>query len=171
MNAGEAESSWTGKHDQSGRVFPASVDEEHAWSAAFISYVMRIAGAGDRFPYAANHATYVNAAAAGRSPILRAHAPEAYAPKLGDLLCHGRHWATRLRFADLPTRDLWPGHCAIVVGGEPRLLDVIGGNVDDAVAMSRVPVDAHGRLVDSNYPWFVVLEVRYDADAEPRADE
>lgn len=34
---------------------------------------MREAGAGDRFPYSANHADYINAAAAGSSLVLRAY--------------------------------------------------------------------------------------------------
>ena len=38
------EESWTGKHDENGGLFPASDDGRYAWSAAFISYVMRIAG-------------------------------------------------------------------------------------------------------------------------------
>jgi hypothetical protein len=43
-------------------VFPASQDANYAWSAAFIDYVMRIAGAGHRFPYSSTHADYINAA-------------------------------------------------------------------------------------------------------------
>jgi hypothetical protein len=62
MNAGSPKAAWTGKHDQHGVVFPASVDGEHAWSAAFVSYVMRIAGAASKFPYSPNHASYINIA-------------------------------------------------------------------------------------------------------------
>ncbi|HLI14278.1 MAG TPA: DUF2272 domain-containing protein [Alphaproteobacteria bacterium] len=177
QDPGAAEAAWTGKHDGDGHVFPFLDDGQYAWSAAFISYVMRIAGAGDRFPYAPNHATYVNAAAAGRSPILRAHSPESYAPKPGDLICRGRFEARSLRFVDLPTRHLWPGHCAIVVAIEGDELSIIGGNVDDAVTLTHVPVTATGMLatpdgtiLDPRYPWFVVLEVLYDAEAEPAAD-
>lgn len=171
------EASWTGKHDAAGAVFPATADDKYAWSAAFISYVMRIAGAGDRFPYSPNHATYVNAAAAGRSPILRAQPPERYAPKPGDLICRGRNSARGLSFDDLPTPDLWPGHCALVVDVRPGLLSVVGGNVNDAVTMKRVPVTPSGMLmnpdrtvVDERSPWFVVLQVLYDAEAEPASD-
>ncbi len=178
IDAGSPESRWTGKHDQAGAVFPAEVDGKFAWSAAFISYVMRISGAGDRFPYAANHATYVNAAAAGKSPVLRARPTESYAPKRGDLLCRGRYTARALRLADLPTSYLWPGHCALVVEARPGTLDVIGGNVYDAVTLSHVPVTSTGTLgnpgepiLDQRDPWFVVLEVLYDADAEPAADQ
>src|SRR5215467_6958261 len=45
------EQNWTGIHDENGIVFPEREDGNYAWSAAFISYVMRIAGAGSRFPY------------------------------------------------------------------------------------------------------------------------
>jgi hypothetical protein len=81
------EVSWTGKHDETGAVFPANVDGNYAWSAAFISYVMRIAGAGSRFPYAESHSTYINLAAAGASAAIKAYPPQAIAPALGDLIC------------------------------------------------------------------------------------
>ncbi len=169
---------WTGKHDAAGQVFPAEEDGRYAWSAAFISYVMRIAGAGSRFPYSANHATYVNAAASGTSPILQAQPPERYAPRAGDLICFGRYKAQALKFADLPTSYIWPGHCSIVVDVQPGMLGVVGGNVDDAVTMSHVPVTDAGMLatqdgatVDQRYPWFVVLRVLYDAEAEPAGSE
>jgi hypothetical protein len=169
---------WTGKHDGSGAVFPASDDELYAWSAAFISYVMRIAGAGPRFPYSPNHATYVNAAAAHRSPILQALPPETYPPRVGDLICFGRHKAAQLKFGDLPTTYIWPGHCAIVVDVQRGTISVIGGNVDDAVTLTHVPVTesgtlatADGTVLDNRFPWFVVLRVLYDAEEEPAGDE
>jgi len=178
QDPGIPEVGWTGKHDQNGRVFPYLEDGEYAWSAAFISYVMRIAGAGSRFPYSPNHSTYVNAAAAHRSPILRAWSPEAYAPKRGDLICRGRLWARKLRLSDLPTADFWPGHCAMVVAVDRETLGTLGGNVNDAVTMVHVPVTSSGTLatpdgavLDQRYHWFVVIEVLYDAEAEPEADK
>lgn len=163
------EARWTGKHDENGRVFPAFDDERFAWSAAFISYVMRMAGAGDRFPYAPNHAAYVNAAASGRSRILTAHPPEGYTPKPGDLVCFGREWATRVRFNDLPTRDFFPGHCAIVVARQDNMLSAVGGNDEDAVTMDHLSITADGRLFSLGraLEWPIVIEVRYDADSEP----
>jgi hypothetical protein len=163
------EARWTGKHDENGRVFPAFDDERYAWSAAFISYVMRIAGAGDRFPYAANHAAYVNAAASRRSSILTAHGPQSYAPKLGDIVCFGREWAAGLRFSDLPTNGYWPGHCAIVVARDGNALSVVGGNDEDAVIMDHLAIASDGGLssVDHRIEWPIVIEVRYDSDTEP----
>ena len=174
----ESAATWTGKHDARGNVFPFTEDERYAWSAAFISYVMRIAGAGTRFPYSPTHSAYVNAAAAGRSPILRAQPPEVYPPKPGDLICRGRYRAEDLTFRDLPTSYLWPGHCGIVVSVAPGTLDIVGGNVEDAVRLTHVPITERGTLgnarepvLDQRYRWFVVLQVLYDAEAEPAWDE
>lgn len=178
LNPDDPPVAWTGKHDARGEVFPAELDGKYAWSAAFISYVMRIAGAGDRFPYSANHASYVNAAAAKIAPALEAERPEAYAPKRGDLICLGRGRASDLRFEDLPTDYVWPGHCAIAVDLQPGVLSVIGGNVDDAVTLTHVPLTATGMLatpegmmLDRRHPWFVVLRVLYDAESEPASDQ
>ena len=71
---GEREQGFTGMHDQNGRVFSAAEDSNFAWSAAFIDYVMRMAGAGRRFPYSPTHSDYINAARqnAGSSlPLVR----------------------------------------------------------------------------------------------------
>ena len=173
----EREGSWTGKHDADGSVFNFEHDGHYAWSAAFISYVMRIAGAGSRFPYSPNHSTYIDAAAAGASPGLRAWPVNGYAPQLGDLICAGRGSGARVQFRDLPTGYGFPAHCALVVARVPGQISVIGGNVDDAVTLTHVPVGADGRLagpdgtvIDTRYPWLWVLQVIYDGEAEADTD-
>jgi hypothetical protein len=168
MNAGQPDNAWTGKHDAAGQVFPVAVNGQYAWSAAFISYVMRIAGAGAKFPYAPNHATYINyaaRAAAGliKDPLLMAEDPDEYAPRLGDLVCFGRGRGRWLTYADLPTDYIFLAHCAIVVGGGPGEVTVIGGNVDDAVTMTHLHADATGRLSNNLNRWFVILRVLYRA--------
>ncbi len=168
QDPGEREVAWTGMHDESGTIFEAGHDSTFAWSAAFISYVMRIAGAGQDFPYSPNHSTYINAAASGTTKMARAYAPQNLAPAQGDLICMGRGRAAALHFADLPTADSFPAHCDIVVQVTPGELSVIGGNVDDAVTMKHVPVgpdgkltDAQGHVLDARYPWMVVLQIAY----------
>ena len=156
---------WTGKHDAQGHEFPRDDDGQYAWSAAFISYVMRIAGAADGFPYSAAHSDYIAAAVAGRTPLLAAHAPAEYSPRPGDLICLGREWASSVSLQNLPATG-YPAHCDIVVASAPGMLSVIGGNVDDAVTLKHIPLAPNGRLADADgvladrrRPWFVVLEL------------
>ena len=181
MPPGSPESRWTGKHDASGREFPAEDDGKYAWSAAFISYVMRIAGAGPAFPYAADHAFYINAAkrmtlGIDHGWLVTAERPNAYAPIPGDLICHGRNEAASLRYDDLPTASLFPAHCDIVVAGPKAgalpgfagpAISVIGGNIQDSVTLRHIPVTADGRLagpdgvvLDQRQTWMTVLRVR-----------
>jgi hypothetical protein len=169
QDAGTPESRWTGKHDENGHEFPPSEDGNYAWSAAFISYVMRIAGAGKAFPYSPSHATYINAARIGGYALV-AERPSAYAPRPGDLICTTRTRNKRPRFDDLPA-GFFPSHCAIVVAAEPGTISIIGGNVDDAVVLTHVPVSETGlltaadaSLLDQRYNWFVVLRVLYEAE-------
>jgi hypothetical protein len=173
MDPGSNESLWTGKHDEYGSEFPAPRDGDYAWSAAFISYIMRIDGAGSRFPYSESHSDYINAAAReslgqGAGYAIRAERPSDYAPQLGDLICTGRDGYSHLKFDDLPTGKFF-SHCDMVVQIQPGTLSVIGGNVDDAVTLKHVPITADGKLagpdgvpLDPRYPWFVVLRVLYD---------
>ena len=165
MNAGPPESRWTGKHDAQGKIFPIAVNGQYAWSAAFISYIMRIAGAGPNFPYAADHATYINyAARPARAKLLIAENPAAYAPQPGDLACFPRGAARNLTFADLPTSYNFPAHCSIVVAVSAGDIDIIGGNVDDAVVLEHVPTNAQGLIADTSRNWFVVLRVLYSEE-------
>ncbi len=162
LDADQTGHGYTGLHDEQGRRFAPERDGAYAWSAAFVSYVMRIAGAGERFPYGASHFIYVNAAVRG-SPILRAEDPERYAPQAGDLVCVARDPAKSLAFKDLPLARFW-GHCDIAVRRDGETLAVIGGNVEDAVTLRRMPLLPDGRLAPlAERPWLVVLRVIYDA--------
>ena len=175
LNAGAPEAAWTGKHDAIGSVFPASEDGNYAWSAAFVSYVMRIAGAGARFPYSASHSDYIDIAkqqALDQTTkwLITAERPESYVPQPGDLICLGRGGARDLRYDDLPAGH-FPGHCDIAVDTSvPGQISVVGGNVDDAVTMKHVPVTPDGKLatpdgvvLDTRYPWMVVLQLMVSA--------
>jgi Uncharacterized protein conserved in bacteria (DUF2272) len=166
------QSGWTGIHNENGQVFPESEDGNYAWSAAFISYVMKMAGAGSGFPYTETHSDYINAArrhemGVAPSVALTTERMEIYAPQRGDLICY---WRGRrpVTYDDLPTTSRFGGHCDIVVEIKPGELDVIGGNVDNAVAMKHIPATADGHLagpdgvvLDPDHNYFVVLRVEY----------
>ena len=164
QNAGTQEEDWTSKYNENGT--PYSGDAP-AWSAAFISYVMRTAGAADRFTYSPLHADYINAAARGEGAI-RAERPDTYPPQPGDLICAGRGASRNIRFESLPAPSFF-GHCDLVIQALPGQLVVIGGNVDASVTMKHVPTGPAGLLAepggqpyDSRYNWFVVIRVLYD---------
>ena len=161
LDAGRPETGLTPRYDAFGNFH---VGPAPAWSAAFISYVMRVAGAGPAFPYSALHADYINAAARG-APGLSAERVDQYAPAPGDLVCAPRGAAVGLRFEDLPA-PAFTAHCDIVVAASGRELTVVGGNVGASVTMRHVPVAAGliapgGRVLDGRSDWFVVLRARY----------
>lgn len=176
MDGGSEEAGWTGKTDGQGVVFPASDDAEYAWSAAFVSYVMRIAGAGPRFPYSDAHSTYIDLAKRQKLGqvsgwLILAERPAEYAPGLGDLICYSRTPRHVLTYDDLPAGH-FPAHCDIVVAIQAGQIAVIGGNVDDAVTLKHVPVTPEGRLagpdgrvLDQRYPWMTVLRVLFPEGA------
>lgn len=164
QDSGTAESGWSSRYTETGTPYSTTAP---AWSAAFISYIMRAAGAGTRFPYTPLHADYINAAARNEG-ALHAERLESYAPQAGDLICLGRASARGMRFDDLPTTRFF-AHCDIVDAAAPGQLTVIGGNVAASVTMKHVPTTASGTLaspdgqvMDGRYPWFVVLRVGYD---------
>lgn len=144
---------------------------EPAWSAAFISYVMRGAGVDRReFPPSAAHGFYLDAllADALRFPEAAPFVPrdwQSYAPQPGDLLCADRsphpllHWQDRLA----ETGRFRPMHCDIVVAKASGMVEAVGGNVADAVTLSRFPADMEGRLLarpPGGPTWFAVFENR-----------
>lgn len=145
-----------------------------AWSAAFVSHVMARSGVpGFVFPPASAHAFYIDAllSQANWNPEQAAflpHDPVEYAPQPGDLLCADRsrlpllHWRERL----YETGQFRPMHCDVVVAGAPAMVQVIGGNVLDAVALRRFPADGQGRPLPpppDKAPFLIVFENRLDA--------
>jgi hypothetical protein len=172
QDATRREAAWTGMHDETGREIDILRADYYAWSAAFISYVMRTAGAGPRFPYAPSHSAYINIAKdmkLGRTSgwVAVAERIDQYAPQPGDLICFWRG-KRRMTYERLPARR-FPAHCDIVVERNKQQISVIGGNVDAAVTLKHVLVTMDGRLseagdraLDGRYPWFVVLRILYD---------
>jgi hypothetical protein len=150
---------------------PGELWGEPAWSAAFISFVIRNAGVDQReFPSSAAHAFYIDgmlADAAGfpAQASFIPHDASAYAPVPGDLVCADRsrrpltNWRERLA----ERGAFRPMHCDIVVAASPGVVQAVGGNVADSVTLSRFPADASGLLLarPAGHPaWFAVFENR-----------
>ncbi|WP_370113709.1 DUF2272 domain-containing protein [Bradyrhizobium sp. USDA 329] len=128
----------------------ATWQQAHPWSAVFISWVMRTAGAGTGFAYSAAHQNYIRAARHNRlnrvmSSSFWAYRATEVVPQVGDLVCASRSnsGATYDNIADPQNR---PTHCDIVTEVRPGSLRVIGGNVSQSVDAKTIRTQPDGRL-------------------------
>lgn len=137
--------------------------ELRPWSAAFISWLVQGAGVpANAFSPSVLHWDYIDAAlGGGATTYFSAHDPRARAAVAGDLLCAPRGAAFVASIPDIAAARHGPWHCDLVVEVRAGELDAIGGNVLDVVALTRVPLDAHGRALPlPRRPWRVLLAPR-----------
>jgi len=142
--------------------------KDHAWSAAFISWLMKTAGAGNDFKYSASHAVYTRAAKdnrhANNNNPFKAYRITELAPQVGDLICKSRagSGATYDNF-----RPGMKTHCDLVTEVRPGSLVTIGGNVNNSVAQKTLRTDANGRIAEPNY--FAVIRIDGKQPSTPTA--
>jgi hypothetical protein len=146
-----------------------SWQDAHPWSAVFISYVMRMAGAGDAFHYATSHTSYACAAQKWRTKGDRAkfwaYRVNEAAPEIGDLVCRDRPVEGR-PCAGTTYDTVCKGgssHCDIVVGvdRDKNRIWVLGGNVANSVSCKPVALAPGGFLptpVTKGCQWIGVLK-------------
>jgi hypothetical protein len=142
-----------------------------AWSAAFISYCFKQAGAEDRFPYHENHSIYVSKIDSGRFAGLSLEDPEDTPLGVGDLI-----WASRTgqdcrtppfsfvdakkelkRIRDRRARSFC-SHSDIVTATRDGQVDVVGGNVKQAVTRTTYKLDSQGRIRDGRRTFIGVVK-------------
>jgi hypothetical protein len=135
-----------------------------AWSAVFISWVMRKAGLDERqFLTGQSHSMYVVDARDGirPAPAFRVETLPAM-PRPGDLICAPRG---RDKYIGSPAEIRFgatPMHCDIVVEVDTaaRVVKAIGGNVQQSVSMDVVELGDSGKLdgfTNSHLPWLLVM--------------
>lgn len=140
------------------------------WSAAFISWCFREAGAGDRFRGDETHSVYVDRIRRhdGMSPALVLHDPALAVPRVGDLIWNSRgerdppqSYAEALD--QLDEGRFFDSHVDVVVATGNGVCSSIGGNVwhvkvGGSVTRSDWRTDAKGRLADPRKTWIGVIE-------------
>ncbi len=138
------------------------------WSGAFISYVMKDAGARKRFPYSGTHTTYIARAIENRkkgllnAPIVGYRLNE-YAPRPGDMVCNSL--TSGIDYDHINRR--YAAHCDVVVKRGFRHVEVIGGNLTNSVRKRTLLTDENGyvyahqpRRIDPYVKrWFVIIKV------------
>ena len=131
---------------------------ENAWSAAFVSFCVKQAGATpQQFKFNLSHSVFVHAAIANADAnrgVFRGHRVSEHAPKLGDLIHHNRDGGT-LTFDFARAHTGYPSHSAVVVDFEMRNgvrhAVTVGGNEhlsggSGTVGRKRFALDANGFL-------------------------
>jgi len=137
--------------------------EIRPWSAAFIVWLARSAGVPESdLPSTVLHWDYIQYVMAANSDNrFVSHAINTYAPKPGDIICAPRGEAFIQSIHNY--KDLRRGtyHCDLVVAKRPGELDMIGGNVQDAVTLSHIKLDGAGKVLPTKArPWMLAIEQR-----------
>ncbi len=142
-----------------------------AWSAAFISFCFMEVGAGKRFPFHENHSIYVSKIDSGDFEGLSLEDPGATQLEVGDLV-----WASRIgdgcRIPPASYGDAkkelkairekrarsFCSHSDIVVAVRSGEVDVIGGNVKQAVTRTTYKLDIGGKIRDGRRNFIGVIK-------------
>ncbi|NGO45740.1 DUF2272 domain-containing protein [Streptomyces ureilyticus] len=146
----------------------------HPWSAVFISWVMRQAGAGSAFAYSTAHREYVSAAkhnaeAGNTANPFWAYPVEKIVPEVGDLVCADRDGGGGcggVTYATIDNGTAWSTHCDVVTSVDRvgRKLTAVGGNVSQSVKAKTIAIDAQGFVVPQQSGqtcrYFAILKVR-----------
>ena len=137
-----------------------------AWSAAFISYMVHLAGAGETFRYSCRHSEYVHRAINARlsadgGPFI-GYRPQDVTVEPGDIVGMNRSDRPEIDYDWAAREDRYPSHCDIVVSAAPDAITTIGGNVDPTpgIVGAKSWVWRDGALLNARKPTqrvFVVI--------------
>ncbi|MBC3872475.1 DUF2272 domain-containing protein [Undibacterium flavidum] len=139
---------------------------EEAWSAVFVSWCVKQAGASiNEFKFASGHAKFVYKAIenqTGNTGVFRARKINEYAPKIGDIIQNNRG-GNSFDYAYASAHRDYPSHSAIVVetgvDSNGRYALTIGGNESDSIRSKIVRVDNKGLIIQRiKSPFICVIQ-------------
>ena len=133
---------------------------KYPWSAAYISYVMKRWGAGDKFNYSPSHSNYIVDAKEERANpkgnIFKAFRITEKPVNIGDIVAVDRGYGINYD-------NVYRGastHTDIVIDIEKTptgyLAHTVGGNISDTVKVRKVELDNKKKIIDNDY--FAVLK-------------
>jgi hypothetical protein len=129
-----------------------------AWSSAFISYVMRKAGANeDEFNFASSHSQYITKAISNRKENakgFKGYKIDEKKVELGDLVCYARQDGVTY-----DSKGSYNSHCDLVVEIDGDNAYGLGGNVSDSVTKTKIPLTSDGYAKAVNRR-FVVIKTK-----------
>lgn len=130
-----------------------------AWSATFISWVMRKAGAGSSFKYSTTHTTFTFYAKENRlqnnSNPFKAYRINERKPEPGDIVVRNRNGSS-FSYENVQPHTT-PSHSDIVVSVKSGYIEVIGGNVSQSVSRKRINLDSNGYINSPDH--FAIIKI------------
>jgi hypothetical protein len=106
------------------------------WSATFISYLMKKAGAENDFKYNLSHSEYIREAVQNRkannSKKFKAYLPNEVPVEVGDLVCYPRQSGVGYN-----STGNYASHCDLIISVNNNTAVGIGGNVSNSVSKSN----------------------------------
>ena len=134
---------------------------DEPWSAAFISYVVKKAGAGSDFKYGPSHTVFWQAAKKNRSENnqnpFKAYRINEGKPAPGDIIMRGRQAGITY-----DTSGYFKSHSDIVISVTPDQALVIGGNLSNSVRMYGIPLTdgfIDNTKIRDGYPFIGYIKV------------
>lgn len=145
-------------------------DDQYAWSAVGLSFVMKQAGfTAKEFPFAQAHSRWIRRFIAARRAGIADAAYWGYrtsesqaTPEPGDLVAYARGKNMTAAKADklFDATGSYESHSDLVVAKRPGAIEVIGCNVMDSVTRKTLAITGTGHLNDPHHHWFAVLRRR-----------
>lgn len=132
---------------------------DEAWSAVFISWLMKMGGAGNDFKYNASHSVYIRDSIKNRKETndnpFKGYRPEEVVVEKGDLVCYARQSGV-----NYDSTGSYASHCDLVTNVNGDNATTIGGNVSNSVTKTNVPLTSDGKIDNekASKKYFVVIK-------------
>src|ERR1044072_4355864 len=111
-------------------------DHDVPWSAAFISFMVHLAGAGSAFPYSAQHSVYfyrtINDKIIKKKTSFWGYRPDEIEIQRGDILGMNLSGTKAIDYDWASHHSDYKSHSDIVVAASASKIETIGGNVGKA---------------------------------------
>ena len=132
---------------------------KEAWSAAFISYLMKKANAGSNFKYSPSHSVFIREAIKNKKEEndnpFKGFKPTEVKLSVGDIIGYPRQSGV-----NYDTTTAYSSHSDVVVQIKNGIAKTIGGNVSNTVSATSVYLTPEGKIdADRNKKkYFVVIK-------------
>ncbi len=149
-----------------GGAFVSCTSNDHPWSAVFVSWCVKEAGATSaEFRFSKQHSVFVQKAiqnGLNNTGVFRGMEITAHAPNVGDIIQANRG-GTTFNFDFARRNASYPSHSVIVTGigqdAQGRFAMVIGGNESDSIRETRVALTPQGFVLQrGRNPFICVIQ-------------